>query len=50
MQKVNQQDTTYRVWTERFQWFLAPAIALLVMEAFMGDASRRRRAWKGRLA
>jgi Ca-activated chloride channel family protein len=50
MQKVNQQDTTYRVWTERFQWFLGPAIILLVLEALVTDASRRRRIWKGRLA
>jgi Ca-activated chloride channel family protein len=39
---VNQQDRIYRVYKERYPWFLVPAILLLLLEAFGVGAPRRR--------
>ncbi|MCX7020284.1 MAG: VWA domain-containing protein [bacterium] len=50
MQKTEHQDKTYRVYTERFQWFLVSAIILLAWEALETAHSRRRQAWKGRVS
>jgi hypothetical protein len=50
MQKSEQQDQIFRVYTERFQWFLLPAIVLLMWEALETGRSRARRTWKGRLS
>ncbi len=41
LQKTRQQDAVFRVYTERFQWFLLPAILLLVWEMLETGASRR---------
>ena len=39
---ANQQDRIYRVYKERYPWFLVPAILLLLLEAFGVGAPRRR--------
>jgi Ca-activated chloride channel homolog len=49
LQKAQQQDKVFRVYTERFQWFLLPAIVLLIWEALETGYSRSRRTWKGRM-
>lgn len=49
LQKTQQQDTLHRVYTERFQWFLLPAILFLLWEALETCYSRRGRTWKGRV-
>ncbi len=48
--KAEQQDRIYRVYQERFQWFLFPAILVLVWESLQGGAGRRRPTRKGTLA
>lgn len=49
LQKKEQQDTVYRVYTERFQWFLLPSIVLLALEAMHTGYVKRPRIWKGRM-
>ena len=41
LQAQEQQEMTMRVYTERFQWFLVPALVLLVLEMLETGASRR---------
>lgn len=49
-QKTEQQERKFRIWNERFQWVLLPAIVLLVWEALETGYSRKRQVWKGRIA
>ncbi|MGI8906616.1 MAG: VWA domain-containing protein [Candidatus Sumerlaeaceae bacterium] len=47
---ANQQDRIYRVYKERYAWFLVPAIILLLLEAFgVGGPRRRQPANRGRI-
>lgn len=48
MQKTDQQDSVRHIPIERFQWFLVPAILLLMWEALETGYTRKARAWKGR--
>jgi Ca-activated chloride channel homolog len=47
LQRRDQQDRMYRVYKERYQWFLLPVILLLVLEALEYGGSGRRRLQKG---
>lgn len=49
LSKAEHQDRIYRVYKERFQWFLLPAILLLAWEALQSGGSRHVQAWKGRV-
>lgn len=42
MQHSQQQETIVRVYTERFPWFLAVALCLLILEMFVFDSRQRR--------
>ena len=45
--KTQQQDTVFRVYTERFAWFVIPALLLLCIEALMQCYVRREIPWRG---
>ena len=47
LQAQDQTEMTMRVYTERFQWFLGPAIALLMIEMLATSTTRRRRKGPG---
>jgi Ca-activated chloride channel family protein len=42
MQQSQQQETVFRVYKERFQWFLGLALVLLVLEMFIFEMRTRR--------
>lgn len=47
MKAQDQTEMTMRVYTERFQWFLGPAIVLLMVEMLLTGTTRRRRKGPG---
>ncbi len=49
MKAKDQTEMTMRVYTERFQWFLGPAIGLLAFEMLLTGAMRHRRRGPGRV-
>lgn len=50
LQKAQKEEEVRRVYTERFQWFLLPAILLLIWEGLETGYTRRLRRWMGRMA
>jgi len=48
LEKKELESRIHTIYEERFQWFLVPALILLIIECFLTDRRKIRKEWSGR--